>query len=376
MNTATSVRSGSLSEPARSKVRDTPGSAAPVMAGVDQQALDRQDEGHHGDLVLGGVERRAGVLGRPGAVEVPAHDLLAVLVQHHDRAGRAADPAVERLLHPVPEADVAGDAPLERQRARELLEPHELAHGDVLAAGAVLDHRHLHVQPARLGERPAHRDTVVADVGHDDQEVVGGIRVFPRHRWHFPLPFGAVQTSWGSRVFCWIRKITNSAGKTGATPTTQTSRPLAMSSSVMVERSQVTKNASSAVVPASAPPRHTVVRKFDTVCRTSAHSDSSFGSNTTHCVPSSIDSSTNRNGRRTLTYFHCVSDDSVRAPQTRWPRPGKNRNALIPLGFNRSWCRLVTSWAMPSVSRMPRITAFAGASTNWLVEGSLTTSHG
>ena len=42
------------------------------------------------------------------------------------------------------------------------------------------------------------------------------------------------------------------------------------------------------------------------VCLTRAHSRSSLGSNTTHCVPSSIDSSRNRKSRRTLTYFQSV----------------------------------------------------------------------
>src|SRR4051812_29299684 len=188
-NTATSVRNGSSPVAARSKVRETPGSAALVMSArsrVDHEALDGQHERLHGDLVLGRVERRSGVLRRPGPVEVPPHDLLAVLVEHHDRAGRAPHAAVEGFLHPVPEADVAGDPALERQGARGLLQPYELADGDVLAAGAVLDHRQFHVQSAGFGERSAHRDAVVADVGHDDQEVVRGIRVVPRHRGHLP----------------------------------------------------------------------------------------------------------------------------------------------------------------------------------------------
>ena len=61
-------------------------------------------------------------------------------------------------------------------------------------------------------------------------------------------------------------------------------------------------------------------------------------------VPLSIDSSRNMNSRRTLTYFHALSEDRVRAPHTRWPWPGKKRSALIPLGFSRSWWRRVMSW--------------------------------
>src|SRR5262245_58994767 len=51
-----------------------------------------------------------------------------------------------------------------------------------------------------------------------------------------------------------MRKMTNSAGRTGATPISQMSRPFKMSSRVIVVRSQVTKNASSSVVPIIAPP--------------------------------------------------------------------------------------------------------------------------
>ena len=37
------------------------------------------------------------------------------------------------------------------------------------------------------------------------------------------------------------------------------------------------------------------------------------------------------NSRRTLTYFQSAFEVSVRAPQTRMPRPGKLRIALTPL---------------------------------------------
>ena len=39
------------------------------------------------------------------------------------------------------------------------------------------------------------------------------------------------------------------------------------------------------------------------------------------------------NRRRTLTYFHSAFEVSVRAPQTRMPRPGKRRIALTPVGI-------------------------------------------
>ena len=53
-----------------------------------------------------------------------------------------------------------------------------------------------------------------------------------------------------------MRKMTNSAGRTGAMPISQISRPFRMSSCDIVVRSQVMKNASSSVRPKSAPPRH------------------------------------------------------------------------------------------------------------------------
>ena len=51
------------------------------------------------------------------------------------------------------------------------------------------------------------------------------------------------------------------------------------------------------------------------VWRTRAQSGSSFGSKTTHCVPSSMDSSTKMKSRRTLMYFQDASEDTrARAP--------------------------------------------------------------
>ena len=97
--------------------------------------------------------------------------------------------------------------------------------------------------------------------------------------------------------------MTNSAGFTGATPTTQISRPLSMSVWVIVVRSHLTKNASSGLTPSSAPERQTSVRKLRIVRRTRAHSTSVLGSNTTHCRPRSIDCSMKISRRRTGTYL-------------------------------------------------------------------------
>ena len=68
---------------------------------------------------------------------------------------------------------------------------------------------------------------------------------------------------------------------------------------------------------------------FSRIC---AHSGSSFGSNTTHCVPRNSDSSRNSAIRRTGTYFHSdprsLSPSSVRAPQTTLPYTGNVRRQL------------------------------------------------
>ena len=63
--------------------------------------------------------------------------------------------------------------------------------------------------------------------------------------------------------------------------------------------------------------------KAPMLSRICAHSGSSFGSNTTHCVPRYRLSSRNSAMRRTGMYFHSeprsLSPCSVRAPQTTVP---------------------------------------------------------
>src|ERR1051326_873063 len=94
-----------------------------------------------------------------------------------------------------------------------------------------------------------------------------------------------------SAVHCPMRKMTNSAGRKGATPIRQTSRPLSRSFCVIVERSQRTKKDFSGLSPRSAPICHSFRRKSEMVRRTLAQSSSPFGSNTAHCVPLSIECS-------------------------------------------------------------------------------------
>src|SRR5215470_13501000 len=50
-----------------------------------------------------------------------------------------------------------------------------------------------------------------------------------------------------------------------------------------------------------------------------------------------MDLSRKINRRRTETYFQRVSEDKVRAPQMRIPRPGKLRIALTPFGLIPAW---------------------------------------
>ncbi len=71
-----------------------------------------------------------------------------------------------------------------------------------------------------------------------------------------------------------------------------------------------------------------------------------------------MEASTKMNKRRTLMYFHELSDVTTRAPHTRFPRPGKNRSALMFFGFSTSCSRFVTSCA---ILLMERITSLAGA---------------
>ena len=53
--------------------------------------------------------------------------------------------------------------------------------------------------------------------------------------------------------------------------------------------------------------------------------------------------------RRTLTYFHCGSEQIVRAPQIRMPRLGRARIVLIPSLFNIARCASL-SWTARSVT--------------------------
>src|SRR3954451_14883221 len=59
-----------------------------------------------------------------------------------------------------------------------------------------------------------------------------------------------------------------------------------------------------------------------------------------------------------LRYRHDGSEDSVRAPHTRMPRPGNARRQLMPTGLSRS-CSFFVIWV--SSDTAPRTTSLAGA---------------
>ena len=86
-------------------------------------------------------------------------------------------------------------------------------------------------------------------------------------------------------IFCCKRKMTNSAGFTGAKPTRMLTTPLSMSICVVVSLPQRTKKASSGVRPWNAPARNWVSMKERMLSRRLAQSGSSFGSKTAHWMP-------------------------------------------------------------------------------------------
>ena len=123
-------------------------------------------------------------------------------------------------------------------------------------------------------------------------------------------------------VFWKTRKMTNSAGRTGAMPISKIRRPFRMSSCGHGRAVAGDGERLLLLRPSSAPSRHWVRRKSVMVSLTRAHSRSSFGSKTTHCVPFVDRASRKMNSRRTVHVLPQRFVDSVRAPQTRMPRPG------------------------------------------------------
>src|SRR5262249_7419855 len=132
--------------------------------------------GLHGNLIVLGVQARTRPLRGPAALEVPAHDLLAVLVEPEERSLGANDLAFHGVEDSVPEGEVSDDSALERD-VLKLLPPGQPAHGDCPGPGAVLDRRHLDLESGDLGEGPFDREAVIADAGDEDLEVVCGIRI-------------------------------------------------------------------------------------------------------------------------------------------------------------------------------------------------------
>src|ERR1043165_8195102 len=69
------------------------------------------------DLVSEGVQGRGGVLRRPGSAQVPARDLVALLVEEDDRDVAAVEGSLRDRQPPLEEARVACEAAAQDQRA-------------------------------------------------------------------------------------------------------------------------------------------------------------------------------------------------------------------------------------------------------------------
>src|SRR3569832_677152 len=93
------------------------------------------------------------------------------------------------------------------------------------------------------------------------------------------------------------------------------------------------------LLPWNAPCRNRPCMKAPRLRRICAHSGSSLGSNTTHCVPRNSLSSRKSARRRTGRYFHSEASWSaprkVRAPHTTRPITGKLRRQFTASGL--SW---------------------------------------
>src|SRR6266850_5512205 len=244
------------------------------------------------------VERRAVVLGRPALEQVVAKRLLSRVVEQDDGDALARHLAVDHRLAPVEELlrrrEVPGDL-----HAAGLLPPGTVMRFLVVAV-LELDHLVL-VLESLDGVTAAHEDAV-----HLDVEPVGEVEVAlglgashqalasplhghaasprlrpPSRAWFTairtvgpvphcsslpPTPGGepGAQRS-GPRAVpplanylacpaIWpMRKMTNSAGFTGAMPISQTIWPASTTSGGLVSASHLTKNASSGVLPIKAP---------------------------------------------------------------------------------------------------------------------------
>src|SRR6185436_18342769 len=148
----------------------------------------------------------------------------------------------------------------------------------------VLRHGHLGHEPGHVGEATERAGGVPGPV-EVHQEVERRERCHSVRISHRSLSSRAQLRA--SAVFWPMRKMTNSAGLTTATPIRQISRPLSRSFCVMVLRSHLTKYASCGVVPSSAPETNSLYRKPLTVSVILTQSLEPFGSNTAHWVPRS-----------------------------------------------------------------------------------------
>ena len=132
---------------------------------------------------------------------------------------------------------------------------------------------------------------VVADPGDDDLEIIGGVGIVAIY-WRHDVDSSLYSLADCCLVYCWMRKMTNSAGLTGSDADQADQSPVV---DVVLRHRRLVAFDEVRLCrgrPLQRPAAPVVVRKSPIVCRIRAHSGSSFGSNTTHCVPSSIEAST------------------------------------------------------------------------------------
>src|ERR1041384_7681840 len=107
---------------------------------------------------------------------------------------------------------------------------------------------------------------------------------------------------------------------------------------VLLSLSHFTKKASSGLLPWKAPARNSELMNALMLNRIAAHSGSSLGSNTTHCVPRYSETFRKFAVRRTGTYRYSGLDSVpiVRVPQHTIPDAANWRMQFTPIGFRVS----------------------------------------
>ena len=274
------------------------------------------------------LKARAGPLAGPGVEEIPAHLLLALAVEQHDRSvlARRRRIAVGPLLVPLVELDVVGHAPLEGD-VGELDLARVLARGDVLAAFAVLDHVDRRIEPADFLKRGA------GDAVDLDEEIEIDVRIFAGC--HRRSPFTTSVTSRAA-----VPDADADDDELGRIARAHADLDVQAAELLLGERIERSRRCARRTP--LRPWRRTARRRASCACRKSVsvrfsfcQSARLFGSNTAQRMPSWIDSSRYRNSRRMLTYCQFVSVAVVRAPHTIGRPPSWNTcTMLMPCRFS------------------------------------------